>query len=75
MASSNEPPQFPSGIPDPPIFQKLGFKDRGYLRRNIELQAQKEREEANMSSSEQTYVYYSSPQAFKHTEKPQLYCH
>lgn len=47
MADSSS---FPSGIPDPPIFSKLGHKDRSYLRKNIEaIHA------ANMTT-EQTYV-------------------
>jgi hypothetical protein len=43
--------QFPSGIPDPPIFQKLGPKDRSLLRRNIETK------HADNMTTEQTYVH------------------
>jgi nucleoside-diphosphate kinase len=42
---------FPSGIPDPPIFKKLGPKDRSHIRQNIERQFQ-----AKMTT-EQTYVH------------------
>ena len=40
---------------DPLIFSRVGFKDRGYLRKTLEIQA-KQRQEANMTSNEQTYV-------------------
>lgn len=53
--AASSPPQFPSGIPNPPIFAKLGFKDRGYLRNNIELHAAQEREAIAMTT-EQTCV-------------------
>ncbi|KAF2467979.1 NDK-domain-containing protein [Lindgomyces ingoldianus] len=46
---------YPSGIPDPPIFAKLGPKDRAYLRRNIEAHAAKEREFVEMTT-EQTFI-------------------
>jgi nucleoside-diphosphate kinase len=42
-----------SGIPDPPFFNKLGPKDRGQIRQNIEAHAAQERKSI-MSSSEQT---------------------
>ncbi|KAF2788240.1 NDK-domain-containing protein [Melanomma pulvis-pyrius CBS 109.77] len=53
--AASSSPQFPSGIPDPPIFAKLGFKDRGYLRHNIELHAAQEREAVAMTT-EQTFI-------------------
>ncbi|KAF9691298.1 hypothetical protein EKO04_010812 [Ascochyta lentis] len=49
MPESNSSP-FPSGIPDPPIFSKLGPKDRSNLRKNIET-----RHAANMTT-EQTFI-------------------
>lgn len=55
-ANNSSSSQFPSGIPDPPIFAKLGPKDRSRLRQNIEAHAAKERELATMSN-EQTYVW------------------
>jgi hypothetical protein len=48
--SDSPPPQFPSGIPDPPIFKRLGPKDRSHLRHNIETQ------HFDTMSTEQTYV-------------------
>ncbi|KAJ8106129.1 hypothetical protein OPT61_g9743 [Boeremia exigua] len=41
---------FPSGVPDPPIFSKLGPKDRSHLRNNIE-----SLHTANMTT-EQTFI-------------------
>jgi nucleoside-diphosphate kinase len=44
--------QFPSGIPDPPIFKHLGPKDRARLRQNIEKHAEQERQNANMTTEQ-----------------------
>lgn len=44
--------QFPSGIPDPPIFKHLGPKDRGRIRQNIERHAAEERDAANMTTEQ-----------------------
>ncbi|KAF2677650.1 nucleoside diphosphate kinase [Lentithecium fluviatile CBS 122367] len=54
-ASPSPSPSFPSGIPDPPFFSKLGPKDRGRIRQNIEAYAAKQRQ-FDMSSAEQTFI-------------------
>ncbi|KAH8731860.1 nucleoside diphosphate kinase [Phaeosphaeriaceae sp. PMI808] len=50
MSSSTAPPLHPSGIPDPPIFKKLGLKDRAHLRNNIETL------HFNNMTTEQTFI-------------------
>ena len=47
---SSSSSQFPSGISDPPIFKRLGPKDRSHLRQNIETL------HFDNMSTEQTYV-------------------
>ncbi|KAJ4293471.1 nucleoside diphosphate kinase Ndk1 [Kalmusia sp. IMI 367209] len=51
--SPDTPPSFDSGIPDPPFFNKLGPKDRGRIRQNIERHA---RQEQAAMSNEQTFI-------------------
>lgn len=39
MADKSSSPRYPSGLPDPPIFQHLGPKDRARARVRIEQEA------------------------------------
>jgi hypothetical protein len=54
--SASSSTNFPSGIPNPPIFARLGPKDRGRIRQNIEATAANEARFDNMTT-EQTYVF------------------
>jgi nucleoside-diphosphate kinase len=48
--------EFPSGIPDPQFFTKLGPKDRSRIRQNIEANFEKTHKADNMAN-EQTYEF------------------
>ena len=59
---------------DPLIFSRVGFKDRGYLRKTLEIQA-KQQQEANMTSNEQTYVSTGGTGGEANAPALQLHCY